>query len=102
MSQPVSVLAAGIQSSDGLRATSKISINNRVTTSTGPIGVISDVMQFPGPPTVVGNWVVGTTRVLISGVPAVNQVSTGIGYSPVPSPTGPLTVVQADTRVMAL
>ena len=102
MSQPVSVLAAGVQSTDGLRATAKISINTRVIASAGPVGVISDVLQFLGPLTVTGNWIVGATRVQVMGIPVVNQASTGIGYSVVPAPTGPLTVVQGDTRVKAL
>lgn len=102
MSQPVSSLAAGIQSGDALRATAKISINTRVTTPSGPVGLLSDLMLFPGPLTVTGNWVTGATRVLIVGVPAINRTATGIGYSPVPASTGPLTVVQGDARVKVL
>ena len=105
MSQPVSALAAGVQSSDGLRATAKISINTRVQTAVAPVGVISDVMQFPGPGSVVGNWIVGATRVLVMGVPAVNQVSTGTSFGSPPLlfvPTGPMTVAQGDPRVKVL
>jgi len=104
MSQPVSALAAGVQSSDGLRATAKISINTRVQTAMGPIGVISDVMQFSGP-SVVGNWIVGASRVLVMGIPAVNQASTGTSFGSPPAlfvPTGPMTVVQGDSRVKVL
>ena len=79
MSQPVSALAAGVQSSDGARATSKISINTRVQTAVAPITVLSDVMQFPGP-SVVGNWIVGSTRVLVIGVQVINQSSTGTSF----------------------
>lgn len=102
MSQPVSSLAAGIQSGDGLRATAMVSSNTRVTTTGSPVGVLSDLMWFPGPLTVTGNWVTGASRVLIMNVPAINLTATGIGYSPVPASTGPLTVVQGDTRVKAL
>ena len=104
MSQPMSVLASGVQSSDGLRATAKISINTRVQAAAGPIGVITDVMQFSGP-SVIGNWIVGATRVLVMGVPAVNQASTGTSIgTPAAgfSPTGPMTVVQGDSRVLGL
>ena len=103
MSQPVSALAAGVQSSDGSRATAKISINTRVLTAMAPVGVISDVMQFPGP-SVVGNWIVGATRVLVMGVQAVNQASPGTSFgSPTTFvPTGPMTVAQGDQRVKIL
>ncbi len=101
MSQPVSALAAGVQSGDGSRATAKVTINTRVTAPGGPIGLLSDVMQFPGP-TIIGNWMMGATRVMVMGVPVINQASTGIGYTSVPASTGPLTVVQGETRVTAI
>ncbi len=102
MSQPVSALAPGVLAA-GVGATAKISINTRVQTTTAPVGVLSDVMQFPGP-AVVGNWVVGATRVLVLGVPVINQASTGTSFGPPPvvPPTGPMTVVQGDPRVKAL
>ena len=105
MSQPLSVLPIGVQSSEGLRATVKVTANSRVTTPTGPVGVMSDIMQFPGPGSVAGNWLVGATRVSVMGIPVINQVSTGLSYGAVPPafpPTGPMTVVQGDTRVMGL
>lgn len=100
MGQPVSALAAGVQSGDGSRATAKVSVNTRVQTAAGPIGVLSDVMQFPGP-SVTGNWIVGSARVSVLGIPVVNQASTGTSYSPT-APTGAMTVVQGDTGVSAL
>lgn len=101
MSQPVSALAAGVQSSEGSRAIAKITLNTRVTAPGGPVGLLSDVMQFAGV-TVTGNWVMGATRVMVLGVLVINQVSTGVGYSVTGAPSGPLTVVQGETRVMAL
>jgi len=101
MGQPVSALAAGVQSGDGSRATAKVSSNTRVQTTAGPVGVLSDVMQFPGPTSVTGNWIVGSTRVSVLGMPVINQVSTGTSYGPT-GPTGPMTVVQGDTRVSSL
>lgn len=100
MGQPVSALAVGVQSGDGSRATAKISLNTRVQTAAGPIGVLSDVMQFPGP-SVTGNWILGSSRVSVVGVPVINQASTGTSYSPT-APTGPMTVVQGDSRVSSL
>jgi hypothetical protein len=104
MSQPVSVLAPGVQSGDALRATAKVSANTRVLAAAGPVGVITDVMQFPGPGSVVGNWIVGATRVLVNGIPAVSGAATGTSFGPPPPmpPTGTMTVVQGDPRVKVL
>lgn len=101
MGQPVSALAAGVQSGDGLRATSKISTNTSVKTVVGPVGVLSDVMQFPGPGSVTGNWILGSSRVTVRGVPVINQAATGTSYGS-SGPTGPMTVVQGDSRVSTL
>lgn len=102
MGAPVSVLAAGVQAA-GVRATAKVTANTRVQAAAGPVGVLTDVMQFPGPP-VVGNWLVGATRVLVNGIPAVNATSTGTSFGPPPlmPPTGPLVVAQGDPRVSVL
>ena len=100
MSTPFSVLAPGI-AAGGIAATAKVSANTRVQTATGPIGVIADVMQFPGPP-VVGNWVSGCTRVQIMGMPAISQAASGTSFTPVPSPFGPMTVTQGDARAKGM
>ena len=42
MASPFSVLAPGI-AAGGIPATAKISVNTRVQTATGPIGVIADM-----------------------------------------------------------
>lgn len=101
MAQPVSVLAAGV-SAAGAPATSKITVNTRVSAAAGPIGVIADVTQFSVPG--IGTWVMGATRVFIQGMPAINQVSTGpaVGPPPVFPPLGPMTVTQGDARVSAM
>jgi hypothetical protein len=100
MATPFSVLAPGV-AAGGIPATVKVTTNSRVTTAAGPIGVIADVMQFPGP-VVVGNWVVGCTRVQIMGMPAINQSSTGTSFTAVPSPFGPMTVTQGDSRAQGM
>jgi hypothetical protein len=102
MTVPVSVLPPGVTAA-GAPATAKVTTNTRVSTAAGPVGVIADVMQFPGP-AVVGNWVVGTTRVLVMGMPAINQASTGTSFGPPPVsvPTGPMVVTQGDPRVSAM
>jgi hypothetical protein len=100
MSMPFSVLASGV-AAGGIAATAKVSANTRVQTAAGPIGIIADVMQFPGP-VVVGNWVVGCTRVQIMGMPAINQSSTGTSFTVVPSPFGPMTVTQGDSKAKGM
>lgn len=104
MAFPVSVLAPGVVAA-GVPATAKITANARVKTAAGPIGLMTDVMQFPGPP-VVGNWVVAATRAFVTRIPVVNQASTGTSFGPpspvVPPPTGPMTVATGEPRVMAL
>lgn len=102
MTTPVSVLAAGINA--GAPATAKVTVNSRVSAAAGPIGVLSDIMQFPGPGAVIGNWVVGATRVQVMGIPAINQASTGTSFGPPPfmPPAGPVTVTLGDPRVSAM
>lgn len=100
MGQPVSALAAGVQSGDGSRATAKVTTNTRAQTQAGPVGLVTDIMQFPGP-SLTGNWIMGSSRVTVLGIPVVNQASTGTSYSST-GPTGPMTVVQGDARVSTL
>jgi hypothetical protein len=102
MALPVSVLAPGVAAA-GVPASAKVTTNARVTTAAGPLGVIADVMQFPGPPA-VGNWVVGSARVQVMGMPVINQSSTGTSFGPPPvsAPTGPMVVTQGDPRVSAM
>jgi hypothetical protein len=102
MTLPVSVLAPGVVGA-GVPSTAKVTVNGRVTTMAGPVGILSDVMQFPGP-VVVGNWIVAGTRVLITGIPVINQASAGVsvGAPPLFLPSGPMTVVAGDPRVMAM
>ena len=105
MPGPVEALAAGIQDSLGLRAVAKVSPNLRAKTATGFIGTLADVVTFPGPISVVGFWTVANTRTLAAGIPTIGASSTGMAFSPPvppPTPTGPMTVVQPDTRVQAM
>jgi hypothetical protein len=102
MGLPVSVLAPGVTAA-GAPATAKVTANTRVKTAAGPVGVIADVMQFPGP-AAVGNWVMGSARVQVMGMPVINQSSTGTSFGPPPVsvPTGPMVVTQGDPRVSSL
>lgn len=103
MTNPVEALAAGVMDPLGVRAAAKISANQRVSAITGPLGIATDVLQFPGP-NVMGNWIVPATRVRVQGIPVINAASVGVAINPGPPPfpSGPLTVVQPDQRVKAL
>lgn len=101
MALPFSVLPAGVMAA-GTPASAKVSANSRVTTAAGPVGVIADVMQFPGPAATLGNWVQGCTRMQVMGMPAINQAAVGTSVSAVSSPAGPMTVVSGDARASGL
>ena len=104
MPGPVEALAAGIQDGLGFRAVAKVSPNLRAKTATGFIGTLADVVTFAGP-SAVGFWIVANTRTLAAGIPTIGASSTGMAFGtpvPPPPPTGPMTVVQPDTRVRAM
>ena len=92
-------LAAGIVDSLSVPALAVVSANFRVTASGLPIGVIGDVVQFAGSPTLTGTWVVGSLRASINGLPVINQTAVGASVLSVGSPGGPIQVQTPDTRV---
>ena len=104
MAGNVQTLAPGVQDAGQLPATVKISPNQRVSTPTGTIGTVADVLQFPGTPptlTVVGNWISPNTRVLATGVPTISASSIGNSFNAVGAPTGPMIAKLTDSRVRA-
>lgn len=99
MSGGLHVLAASVQDSAAVPASSKASANSRVSTGAGPVSIATDILTFPGPST-VGNWLVPNQHVLIGGIPSIGQGSSGQAIIPGLPPTpGPLTIVTADARV---
>ena len=82
-------LAAGIVDSLSVPALAVVPANFRVTASGLPIGVIGDVVQFAGSPTLTGTWVVGSLRASINGLPVINQTAVGASVLSVGSPGGP-------------
>ena len=87
-------LAVGCDVSDAAQvpAVTKISPNQRVSATTGTLGTVADVLQFPGavPPfTVVGNWLSPNTRCTINGLPSISVSSVGNCFNAVGVPTGP-------------
>ena len=104
MAGNVQTLAPGIADGAQVPATTKISPNQRVSTTTGTIGTVADVVQFPGavPPfTVVGNWLSPNTRTMAMGLPTIAMSSIGACFNAVGAPTGPMTVKVGDSRVSA-
>ena len=100
----VQTIAPGVSDGAGVPAATKISPNTRVSATTGTLGTVADVLQFPGavPPfTVVGNWVSPNTRTLVGGLPSISQSAIGTCFNPVGVPTGPMRVVIPDPRVSA-
>ena len=82
----------------GVPATARVPINLRVQCEAGLVGILPEALTFPGP-TVAGTWAVGTTRVTVNNLPAINTVSTGTGVNAVGAVVGPLQIVQPSARL---
>jgi hypothetical protein len=91
-------LAAGAQDATAVPAASTLTVNTRVRSAAGYVGLVSDVLTFPGPST-VGNWIMGNNRVLIGGVPTVGQTAKGQAVVPgTPPVMVSVTAVAVDLR----
>jgi hypothetical protein len=102
MAGPIQALTQGIQDGTAVPAASRVTLNLRVQTATGFVGLLSDVVSFPGPST-IGNWVMPNQRVLVNGVPTIGSTSTGLAIVPALVPvTIPMLVLQGDARVSAM
>ena len=104
MAGNVQTLAPGVSDATQAPAITKISPNQRVSTTTGAIGTVADVVQFAGAPpsfTVVGNWLSPNTRTLVTGLPTIAMSSVGNCFNAVGAPTGPMVVKIGDARVSA-
>ena len=88
----------GLTDSASVPAVSVVSPNLRVSTTFGPVATLADVVAFPGPSSVAGNWVVPAMRCLVGNIPAINATSVGIAYSPLAVPTGPMKIMLPDAR----
>lgn len=103
MSNPTLTVAAHILDSAQGRAAAFVPVNARVTSMNLPLSIQPDVPTFPGTSpalTVTGTWVVAGTRVTASGLALVNAGSTGVGYSPTPTSTGPLQILPGNRNVL--
>jgi uncharacterized Zn-binding protein involved in type VI secretion len=87
-----------------------ISANTRVMASGTPVATVADQFLIAGCPftTPAGNplpcvtvrWISPATRVMVNGLPAVLQTSSGLGLNPAQVPQGPPTVVATQPRVV--
>ena len=102
MAGGVQALVTGIQDGAAVPAASKVTANARVTATQAPVGLVSDVLTFPGPST-VGNWMTPNQRVLVNGVPTIGQSSIGQAIIPALVPViVPALVTVPDPRVSAM
>jgi len=96
-------LQAGFQSvsdGSGTPAAAIVTANTRVQTSTGYVGLVTDIVQFAGTST-IGNWVAGALRMTVNGIPVINASATGLSFlvaPPVTTPTGAMQVTVPDSR----
>ena len=89
----------GIQDSLGVRATSKVTTNTRVTGSQIPLGMVTDTVVFSSPASVTGQWTMPDQRTFVNHIPTISQSSTGITINPTTGTVGPMLVVQPDMRL---
>ncbi len=103
MGNPVDAVPGGVADSTGVAASSNVSANVRVSTATGAVGILTDVPAFTGA-TVSGVWTLGALRCKVNGIPVVTTAAVGVGIasSVPPGTTGPLQLLQSDSRVKAL
>jgi hypothetical protein len=87
-----------------------ISSNVRVLVSGMPVATIADTslvagcaFTIPPPqPCIKVQWLVGATRVLVNGLPALVQSSMGLCLGPTQAPQGPATIVNTQPRVIGI
>jgi len=82
-----------------MRAPAAITPNARVRGAAGFVGTVADTLLFSNPVSVTGQWTVPDTRTFVGGVPTVSTSSAGIALHPVTGTTGPINLVQPDTRL---
>jgi hypothetical protein len=99
MAGKISSFASGVQSSYGTRATSRISTNSRAQTTRGYIGLVTDVISFPG---LTGLWFMPNQRVRVNNIPTVGINSVGIWVRNNGIATGTMIVVEGDGRGNAM
>jgi hypothetical protein len=88
----------GLTDASSVPAAGTVSPNMRAKTTLGAIATLADVVSFPGVPSVVGNWVMPAMRCFAGSIPVINASSSGIAYSPLGVPTGPMKMISPDTK----
>lgn len=103
MTTGVQALAQGVTDGIAVPALVKVGPNLRAITTTAPVGVLGDIVTFPGPPatpTLLGTWTMGSTRVTAAGAPVITQTAQSTTTT-VGGPGGPMVVLLPDIRVQA-
>jgi hypothetical protein len=100
MAGKISTFASGVQSHEGVRAVTRISTNSRSRTARGYVGLVTEVVLFPGPTGVgaIGMWFMPNQRVRINNIPIIDKNSVGISTSLLNGTTGTMIVVEAEDR----
>lgn len=91
MAGKISSFSSGIQGGPE-RGTSSLTTNTRVKTTTGHVGLITDVVLFGGG---TGAWFLSNQRVRVNGAPTIGASSVGV-YTPTQPGPPPATMVVAD------
>lgn len=94
MALPTLVSPAGAQAHNGSRGAAFISSNTRVRGAQGLLATALDQVVFSG---ATGTWLLGDQRVRIQGAPSISTTSTGASQAG--SSSGPMLVVQGNSRI---
>lgn len=95
MAGKISSFSSGVQSHDGLRASTRISTNTRARTTRGYIGLVTDAIVFPGG---TGVWFMPNQRVRVNNMPTISSSSVGVSTDTESGVTGTMIVVEGDGR----
>ena len=91
-------LTQGVVDVFAVPASARVPVNLRVQCEAGPIGILPEALTFTGT-NVAGTWAVGTVRVSVNGMPAINTMSVGTAVNAVGAVTGPLQIIQPSMRL---
>jgi hypothetical protein len=100
MAGKLSTFPSGVQSHELTRGISRISTNSRARTTRGFIGLVTEVVLFPGPngTGAIGTWFMPNQRVRVNNIPTIGRNSVGISVSTEDGTTGTMIVVEGEGR----
>ncbi|MFO7561130.1 MAG: hypothetical protein R6X02_00700 [Enhygromyxa sp.] len=95
MAGKISSFPSGVQSHESSRGASFISTNSRVRTTRGRVGLVTDVVLFPG---ATGVWFMPNQRVRVNNIPTIGSSSVGISTNTQSGVFGTMQVVEGEGR----